>query len=302
MGPESEEETLHSVIFESTDGGTSWRRTRVGVGKGVRALVACGRVLWAMGGGFLARSDDGSRGWTAVLAPPAAELVALACEGDQTAMAATTKGTIQLTHDGGRSWQLRRVAAGEFLSGVARSGGVWWAIGLKGAIFSSGDGGQTWRRTETAGAPIFNLKMRDEHGWMAGADGLILAMDSGRWRHLSTVTDAGLDAIAISADGRGAWVGGESMTVVHVGENSPPCRTAQSTDATVYIWIPLLDGGSRPTKAEVVGGGLYRVLATPDYDLKHEKWAYSPGSVVLGELTTSDHGRRYLMATALVAP
>ena len=92
------------------------------------------------------------------------------------------------------------------------------------------------------------------------------------------------------------------MTVVHVGENSPPCRTAQSTDATVYIWIPLLDGGSRPTKAEVVGGGLYRVLATPDYDLQHEKWAYSPGSVVLGELTTSDHGRRYLMATALVAP
>ena len=51
-----------------------------------------------------------------------------------------------------------------------------------------------------------------------------------------------------------------------------------------------------------MGGGLYRVLATPDYDPQHEAWAYQPGSVVLGEVTTSDFGQRYLLATARVGP
>jgi photosystem II stability/assembly factor-like uncharacterized protein len=300
VGPEPERETRRSVVFESTDNGTSWRRTRVGVGNGVHARAACGRVLWVMGRDFMARSDDGGQGWTAVLAAQTAELSAIACDGDQTAMAATTKGTIHITHDGGRSWQRRTVAGGQFLSGIARSGRDWWAVGFKG-VFTSGDGGQTWRRRETAGASMYALKTRDEHGLMVGADGSILAMNSGEWRRLSEVTHAGLIAIAISEDGRRAWVGGENMTVVRVGETSTSCL-GQLPDETVYIWIPLLNGGSRPTKAEVVGGGLYRVLAAPDRDPQREKWAYLPGSVVLGERTTSDHGQRYLLATALVAP
>jgi photosystem II stability/assembly factor-like uncharacterized protein len=290
-------------MFESTDSGKSWRRTRVGVGNGVHGVAACGRAAWVMGRDFIARSDDGGQGWTAVLASPKADLMAMACDGDQIAMAATTKGTIHVTRDGGRSWELRTVAAGEFLSGIARSGGDWWAVGLKGAIFTSRDGGQTWRRSEAAGGPVFGVKTRDDRGWMAGNEGLILALDSGRWHRLSEVTGAGLDAIAISENGRGAWVGGESMTVVRVGENDPSCRAqGHSIDETVYLWIPLLDGGRRPTKAEVLGGGLYRVLATPNYDPRHAEWTYPSGSVVLGEITTSDFGERYLSATALVWP
>ena len=72
----------------------------------------------------------------------------------------------------------------------------------------------------------------------------------------------------------------------------------------VDIWIPLLNEGtiaSRPTKAEKVGDGLYRVLATPDYDPQDEEWAYPPGSIVRCTLTTADDGEAYLLATELGA-
>ena len=76
--------------------------------------------------------------------------------------------------------------------------------------------------------------------------------------------------------------------------------TADSVD----VWIPLLNEGtvvSRPARAEIVGIGLYRVLATPDYDPEDEEWAYLPGSVVRCRLATSDDGGVYLLATELVA-
>ena len=49
------------------------------------------------------------------------------------------------------------------------------------------------------------------------------------------------------------------------------------------IFIPLLDEGTdvfRPTEAVPLGGGLYRVLATPDYDPEDEHWKFPPGSTV----------------------
>lgn len=72
---------------------------------------------------------------------------------------------------------------------------------------------------------------------------------------------------------------------------------------TVDVWIPLLNEGtvvSRPTKAEVAGCGLYRVLATPDYDPRDEEWAYRPGSIVRCVMTTSAGGEAHLLAVALV--
>jgi hypothetical protein len=73
----------------------------------------------------------------------------------------------------------------------------------------------------------------------------------------------------------------------------------------VDVWIPLLNEGtvvSRPTKAEQVGAGLYRVLATPDYDPADEEWAYVPGSIVRCTVVTSEQGEAYLLATALEPP
>jgi hypothetical protein len=52
---------------------------------------------------------------------------------------------------------------------------------------------------------------------------------------------------------------------------------------TSVIYIPLLDEGTavlRPTQGVPLGGGLYQVLATPNYDPEDEHWMFPPDSIV----------------------
>lgn len=65
--------------------------------------------------------------------------------------------------------------------------------------------------------------------------------------------------------------------------------------ATTTIYIRLLDEGTtvyRPTGAEELGDGIYRVLATPDYDTEDETWEFPPGTLVRCTtlLLTGDQG------------
>jgi len=50
------------------------------------------------------------------------------------------------------------------------------------------------------------------------------------------------------------------------------------------VYVALLDEGLdvwRPTEAEQLPNGSYRILATPDYDAEDEKWEFPPGSHVI---------------------
>lgn len=49
------------------------------------------------------------------------------------------------------------------------------------------------------------------------------------------------------------------------------------------VFVELLDEGTtcvRPTLAQPLGNGKYRLLATPNYDPEDEHWAFPPGSIV----------------------
>lgn len=62
---------------------------------------------------------------------------------------------------------------------------------------------------------------------------------------------------------------------------------------TEEIFVPLLDEGVnvwRPTQAERLPDGTYRVLATPDYDPDDETWEYPPGSRVVCEMKRLSDG------------
>jgi hypothetical protein len=55
---------------------------------------------------------------------------------------------------------------------------------------------------------------------------------------------------------------------------------------TSEIYIPLLNEGVnvwRPTQAEALPDGSYRVLPVPDYDPNDEMWQFPPGSQVICE-------------------
>jgi hypothetical protein len=62
---------------------------------------------------------------------------------------------------------------------------------------------------------------------------------------------------------------------------------------TERIFIPLLDEGVnvwRPTQAEPLADGTYRVLPTPDYDPDDEAWQFPPGSRVVCEVKKLSDG------------
>jgi hypothetical protein len=67
------------------------------------------------------------------------------------------------------------------------------------------------------------------------------------------------------------------------------------------IYIPLEGEGVdvwRPTQAERLGDGSYRVLPTPDYDAEDETWKFAPGSRVVCEPRQLS-GRRIVAAVRL---
>jgi hypothetical protein len=73
---------------------------------------------------------------------------------------------------------------------------------------------------------------------------------------------------------------------------------------TKTIYVPLLDEGTtvvRPTEAVSLGGDVYRVLATSDYDPGDEHWEFAPGSVVRCSTETRD-GKEILIAREMLTP
>lgn len=73
--------------------------------------------------------------------------------------------------------------------------------------------------------------------------------------------------------------------------------------STSTIYVHLLGEGTtvlRPTQGVPLGGSVYRVLATPDYDPEDEQWQFPPGSIVRCGIETTD-GENVLVAQEAVA-
>ena len=66
----------------------------------------------------------------------------------------------------------------------------------------------------------------------------------------------------------------------------------------VEIYVNLLGEGtpcSRPTQAQVLENGLFKLLPTENYDPDDEHWEFPPGTVVRG-LEIRHEGKSYLLA------
>jgi hypothetical protein len=72
-----------------------------------------------------------------------------------------------------------------------------------------------------------------------------------------------------------------------------------SDTKTIKLNVRLLDEGtevSRPTEGLDLGNGLYKILATLDYNPEDEHWEFPPGSTVRVE-KRQDASGEYLLAT-----
>ena len=55
----------------------------------------------------------------------------------------------------------------------------------------------------------------------------------------------------------------------------------------------------RPTKAEALGAGRYRLLPTERYDPEDEEWQFQPGEVVACEARTFSDGEKGFVAVRI---
>jgi hypothetical protein len=71
----------------------------------------------------------------------------------------------------------------------------------------------------------------------------------------------------------------------------------------VEIYVNLLEEGtpcSRPTQAQVLENGLFRLLPTDNYVSDDEHWEFPPGSIVRGREVRRD-GKSTLLAIAAIS-
>jgi hypothetical protein len=69
---------------------------------------------------------------------------------------------------------------------------------------------------------------------------------------------------------------------------------------TVTVYVRLLNEGTevfRPTRALDMGCGLFKILATPDYDPEDEEWEFLPNATVRIEMHRG-HESDFPLATA----
>ena len=78
--------------------------------------------------------------------------------------------------------------------------------------------------------------------------------------------------------------------------------SAAMDSSTSTIYVHLLDEGTtvvRPTQGAPLGGDVYRILPTPDYEPDDEHWQFPPGSIVRCVRETRD-GDEVLVAHEVV--
>ncbi|HUR36227.1 MAG TPA: hypothetical protein VM009_00315 [Terriglobales bacterium] len=72
--------------------------------------------------------------------------------------------------------------------------------------------------------------------------------------------------------------------------------------SAVQVHVRLLNAATdalRATLATEMGGGMYKLFPTDDYETQQESWEFVPGSMVRAEKRTNPAGETFLLAVKL---
>jgi photosystem II stability/assembly factor-like uncharacterized protein len=146
----------HDGLLVSADQGSSWQAGSL-TGADAMSLAASPQNpqrLYAAGHEVFLRSDDGGQTWTPVTGPlEGADIHAFAASPEDANLiyAYVANVGLQMSRDGGTTWQPLAGDAGQVTALVAGSGGELYAGTANEGVFESADGGRTWQRGGLSG-------------------------------------------------------------------------------------------------------------------------------------------------------
>lgn len=222
----------HNGLYQSSDGGRTWRSTTL-VGQDAMNLGrAEGGVTWTAGHNVFAKSVDGGVTWQDVRPDglPHLDIHGFAVDprDQRTLLAALAGEGIYRSKDGGESFELvtREVGAGVMALAVMPDGRVL-AGDMQRGLFASADEGRTWKPMLQAGLMGIAVNPKEPERIVATGPGILLSTDGGRnWDQVLPV-EAGAGPVA--------WAPSSPMVAYVVGFD----RALYRTDDGGATWRPV---------------------------------------------------------------
>jgi len=200
----------YGTIVRTGDGGRTWTTVpvpeEIPLPEDVAEVIMPGDILlydvdfpsaergWIVGEfGTIFATNDAGRSWTAQKSPVETTLFGVFFADEQNGWAVGLESALLHTTDGGETWTAAKMRSrGGFvlsLYDVAVGQNIGWAIGDSGFLLRSADSGKTWKQValpiDLAGDWLRGVSITpDQHGFIVGAKGLVLATAQGRLRRV----------------------------------------------------------------------------------------------------------------------
>lgn len=222
------------TIFETSDGGHSWRESHKflpeefgGATPELYSLRFNGKKRgWVVGsasrgdlivGSILAITRDGGDTWQVLQAPTKKELIHIDFVDDKRGWIVGAGGAILFTEDAGESWHQQKSDTEATLYHVDfRNQKQGWAVGERGTILRTDDGGLTWSKIDSpARSTLLSVQfVSEDEGWIVGRGGIILRSGNRgqTWVEQESGTKQNLYALFI--DKKNGWAVGSKGLIV----------------------------------------------------------------------------------------
>jgi photosystem II stability/assembly factor-like uncharacterized protein len=180
----------HAGLYDSVDGGRSWKSLALAGQDAMNLAPAEGEVMWTAGHDVFARSADGGTSWSDVRPQglPSLDIHGFAVDPSEPARlyAAVAGQGLYRSDNGGQSFE--RVSGdvgGAVFALAVTPEGLILAGDQERGLLASEDGGDSWTVVERAVVLGLAVNPADPRTIIAGGPGILLSTDAGRtWRQV----------------------------------------------------------------------------------------------------------------------
>jgi photosystem II stability/assembly factor-like uncharacterized protein len=242
------------------DGGASWVERPLGIGQALNDIYFVGKEKgFALAGGSIFETSDGGHSWREAYrfsptdfdgASP--ELYSLRFDGKKRGWVVgsasrndiVVNSILAMTRDGGATWKVLQAPTKQELIHIdfvdERRG---WIVGAGGAILHTDDAGETWVRQDSdTSATLYHVDFRnDKLGLVVGEHGAILRTEDGGkvWRNIESPARSTLLSVEFVSEDD-SWIVGRGGVILRSG-NRGQTWVAQESGTKQNLYALYMD-------------------------------------------------------------